>query len=300
MIDLRELHRSNLIEAKEKIELILGGEFNCFEEKELSRNLFRLALDPNNDSSKKAHLQALNNQLTEIFQNDYLKTEVVFTEFSKSITLFDQLTGFLSMTGNTYGANFIASQNLYRDAISSYSKHIPNLHQGDLDFAYIPMKLRLAIEFYFKNMIGFICAKKTALTGRNKGTVSDYPLSISEILRFLSHKKYKKYVTLPMRISTVRDINFWSNSLVHTGITSFSWQSLTAIDLLRPLFYTKHENGMIHIEGFNYLNLEFTQEDLNKDLNQFLSNRFSKVEVVTYQRSDKPIEGAYYDTRPQT
>ena len=294
MIDLNSIRKDNLIEANDKITAKLGEGYEPFSEKELSSLLFRKPLDPKCNESITAHLQAIKCQIEKVLSSSYQKDDVIFLEFSKSLTLFDDLTQAIGLTGHTRARNYIASQHLYCDAISSYQKYIVNLHTTDLDFAYIPMKLRLAIEFYFKNMLGFAYAQKKFLAGKRKDKIVDYPLSISELLRFYGHKKYNKYVKLPLDVSLIQDINYWSNKLVHTGIHSYAWQNLTAVDFLKPLFNTVRNDGSRHLEGFNYLNLDYEQEKMVEDLNKFLSNQRMEIKVLTYQRGDKPIEGAYY------
>lgn len=263
----------------------------------LSNLIYREQLDPKNQELVAAHIQSIKRQLDRLYNEDYFKTDEIFLEFSKSITLFDQFTKILQIEGGTYGDNFIASQNFYLDAVGSCKSHVPNFYQGSMEFACIPLKLRLAIEIYFKNMIGYISSSQEFLTGKRKGKVTLYPLSIADLLRFFSHKKYKKYCKLPIDIEILKDINFWSNSLVHTGVISFAWQNLEAVELLKSLFYTNHENGRIHIEGFNYLSPDFSQDDLEKDLNEFLSNYSRNVSIKLFPFSEKPIEGAFYYPR---
>jgi len=196
-----------------------------------------------------------------------------------------------------YGDNFIASQNFYLDAVGSYKKHVPNFYQGDMNFACIPLKLRLAIETYFKNMIGYASSTQEFLTGRRKGDISPYPLSISDLLRFFENKNYSKYIKSPVNLGVLRDINYWSNNLMHTGIISFAWQNLSAIDYLSPLFYTKHENGYIHLEGFNYFSPDHDQSELARDLSDFLSDRTKKISVYYFKFTEKPFEGAFFYPR---
>jgi len=162
MIDISQMHFDSLIEAKERIRGKYGDKIVFYNNEELSKNLLRESLDRHSVNSINAHLQALNYQLTKIIENEgvHLKTNSVYLAFSKGITLFDRLTDAIEMDGNVFGDNFIVSQSLYLDAISSFTKNVTNFHQGDLNFSYIPMKLRLAIEFYFKNMIGYVGAKK--------------------------------------------------------------------------------------------------------------------------------------------
>ncbi len=295
---ISESSLETLNEAKDKLKSNFSDRISSFSEKELSKKLLKEDLDKNNQASINAHLQSLNSQLDKILNKNssHLKHEVLYFEFAKGITLFDMITGVFDLRAIIRGANYISSQHFYKNAIGSYTKNVLCLYIGGLEFSCIPLNLRLGIEIYFKNLIGYTVAYKTNLTGKYKDKVNVYPLSISEILKFFSHKKYKKYIRLPMDINIIRNVNYWSNNLVHTGITTFPWQSMSAIDFLKPLFYTSHENGHLHIEGYNYLNLEYTQDNLNSDLNKFLSNNFRKIEVITAKRDDNkpPFEGAYY------
>jgi hypothetical protein len=284
--------------AKDKVDAKVDELKPNYDEAALSNLLFRTPLDKTNDNSTHAHLQAINTHLNKFFREDedprLVKRECLCLELSKSITLFDHLTNLLGIDGGMYGDNFIASQNFYLDAISSYKNYVPSFYQGDINFSCIPLKLRLAIEVYFKNIIGYEYSKQEILTGKRKGKTLDYPLSISDLLRFFSDKKYKKYVKLPINIEIVKDINYWSNNLMHTGVISFAWQNLTAIELLHPLFYTKHENGSLSIDGFNYLDLNQDQQALAKDLNIFLSDNHKKVDVQLFKHGKKPREGMFY------
>jgi hypothetical protein len=163
-----------------------------------------------------------------------------------------------------------------------------------VNFSCVPIKLRLAIEIYFKNMIGHIGSRQEFLVGKRKGEICDFPLSIADLLKFFSNKKYKKYANLPVRIQTVMDINYWSNNLIHTGITSFAWQNLLAMDFLAPLFRVKHENGDYSLEGFNYRDLRYGQQDLGRDLSNSLSDTRKRVTVGLLRIEEMPIEGMFY------
>ncbi|MBC3421951.1 hypothetical protein [Pseudomonas sp. RW3S2] len=289
------IHIANLWDAQIKIDAIDIP--NCFQDDEaFSQALFRGNLAQDESRVISAHLKAIKTQLKKVLNPAYelFKEDAVHLEFCKGITTFDQITKSIKLKGGTQGDNYIASQNLYLSAISSFRKFIPNFYQGDLELSLAPLKLRLAVEIYFKNMIGFIDAKTECLSGRRKGEIKPYPLSIADLLNFFSHRRYKKYAKIPMSIAIIKDINYWSNNLVHTGVISFPWQTMTAFDLLKPLFYTAKENGDRHLEGFNYLDRSFKQEDLTHDLNVFLSRHNNKVEVTCLKRTDRPLEGTYY------
>lgn len=298
MSQLAKLIQMDFMQSvKEKVDEKYDEIKPSFTDSELSALIYREQLYSNNKDLTAAHIQSIKRQLDKIYNEDYFKIDEIFLEFSKSITLFDRFTKALQIDGGVYGDNFIASQNFYLDAVGACKSHVPNFYQGSMEFACIPLKLRLAIEIYFKNMIGYISSSQEFLAGKRKGEVTLYPLSIADLLSFFSNRRYKKYCKLPVDIQVLKDINFWSNNLVHTGIISFAWQNLQAIELLKSLFYTKHENGSISIEGFNYLSPDFTQDDLEKDLNNFLSNQSRKVSIKLFQFSNKPIEGAFYHPR---
>lgn len=290
-----EINVINLRDAKNKIEAI-RRDSEVLDDVSFSRGLFRGGIRSGDETVIAAHLQSIDVQLGRILDSSHelLKMEALCLEFNKGITLFDRLTGSIGLDGGAFGDNFIASQDLYLAAISSYKKLVTVFHQGDMEISLMPLKLRLAIEIYFKNMIGYVSAKSVALSGRFKDKVSIYPLQISELLRFFSDKRYRKYAKLPVNLGIVSDINFWSNNLVHTGIVSFPWQSLSAVDLLAPLFNTRRDDGGLSIQGFNYLDLKYSQEELVRDLNFFISKNGRRVEVRCEKRSNRPIEGMFY------
>lgn len=295
MSDIAKLIQMNFMNSvKEKIDEKYEEINPLFTDSELSTLIYRGRLCSENKDLVAAHIQSIKRQLDRIYKEDFFKTDEIFLEFSKSITIFDRLTKMLQIDGGVYGDNLITSQNFYLDAVRACKKYVPNFYQGSMEFACIPLKLRLAIEIYFKNMIGYISSSQEFLSGKRKGEVIAYPLSIADLLNFFSNNRYKKYCELPVDIQVLKDINFWSNNLIHTGFISFAWQNLQAIELLKSLFNTKHNNGGIHIEGFNYLSRNFTQDDLKKDLNGFLSSQSRKVSIELFQFSNKPIEGAFY------
>lgn len=292
---IESLRRQNLTDARDKIENLCES-ITPLSDVKFSSALFRGEITPSNNIVVDSHLRSIQTQLNKVLNPTFelFKDDVLYLELCKGITTFDRVTQAIGLEGGTFGDNFVASQNLYLSAISSYRKYIPNFYQGDLDFSISPLKLRLAIEIYFKNMIGFVEAKSETLVGKHKGKISNYPLSISDLLRFFNDRRFRKYAKIPMPLSIIQDINYWSNNLVHTGIISYPWQTMTAIDFLKPLFYTARKDGSTHIEGFNYLDLSFEQESLVDDLSGFLSGRGKKVEVLCLKRTSRPLEGAYY------
>ncbi|WP_447878459.1 hypothetical protein [Serratia fonticola] len=265
-------------------------------ELEFSKNLFRIPLDKKNYKSISAHLQSLHKWLNDILdeeKNKNYKTDQLYIEFKKNISIFDNYTNVLGMTGYIQADNFITGNSFYRDAVASYMKPIPQFYIGDYDIACIPIKLRMAIECYIKNMIGFISAKQIILNGKKKGKESDYVISISKLLQFFQDDEYKKYANLPVNPSILQDINYWANSFMHTGVTLFPWQSLSAIELLEPMFKHWNESKKFSLHGFNSLNMEHSFNDLVKDLNTFLSSDHKKVEITLLPRSKYPTEGVY-------
>lgn len=261
----------------------------------LSDYLFRRDVSNGDKSVISAHLTTIENQLEKILnpENEHFKHEGLFLEYSKGITRFNDLTKSIPVEGRTLADNMIISQHFYQSARSAYMAASVR-YQGNLDISIIPIKLRLAIEVYFKNMIGFSSAKITYLKGRRKGEESNFPLKISQLLSFFADIRYKKYANLPIPISILKDINSWSNKLIHTGFISYPWQSIAAVELLEPLFKTHLENDNWNLEGFNYLNLDFTKNQLTKSLGEYLSNSTASVVVDCFERSERPIEGCYY------
>lgn len=287
-----------LIEAKAKIDAAFNSENPLPEDKYYSNLIFRRKLDANQADVINAHVQAIHKHINKLFAESHsIKIPPLVLEFSKSIAQFDSITKHLNINGGVYGDNCIASQYFYINAVSAFRECTPNLYQGDMDFACIPLKLRLAIEIYFKNMIGYVSSEQTHLTGHKKGSKSPYPLSIADLLKFFNDKYFNKYIKSPIQLEVLMDINYWSNNLMHTGIISFAWQNLTAIDLLMPLFTTQHQEGAIDIQGFNYLSPDHDLKDLQKDLNTYLSNQHRRVDVTLLNIKDKPAEGSFYYPR---
>ena len=262
---------------------------------QLSNYLFRREVRDRDKSVISAHLTTIESQLEKILnpENRHFKHEGLFLEYSKGITRFNELTMSIPVEGGTLADNMIIGQHFYQSARSAYMMAAV-LYQGNLDISIIPIKLRLAIEVYFKNLIGFSSAKGTYLSGRRKGKEFNFPLQISDLLSFFSHEKYKKYADFPVSISILKDINFWSNKLIHTGLISYPWQSIAAVELLEPLFKTKLDDGRWNLEGFNYLNLDFSQDQLACDLGEYLSTPRVNVVVDCFERGGRSVEGAYY------
>ncbi len=281
------------------IKNIISRESETTEEippEKLSNYLFRRDVSDGDKSVISAHLTTIEKQLENILnlENKYFKHEGLFLEYSKGITRFNSLTRSIPVDGGTLADNIIISQHFYQSARSAYMT-TPVLYQGNLDISIIPIKLRLAIEIYFKNMIGFSSAKITYLKGRKKGVELNFPLNISQLLSFFADSRYKKYANLPISISILKDINSWANKLIHTGFISYPWQSIAAIELLRPLFQTHLDNKHWNLEGFNYLNLDYTKNQLTQSLNEYLSSPTASVVVDCAERSNMSIEGSYYD-----
>ncbi|MGE8361410.1 hypothetical protein [Pseudomonas sp.] len=298
MSDIVALLRMNfMLGVKEKVDAKYEEIKPSFTNAELSKLIYKRQLTSSDEELKAAHIQSIKRQLDKIYSQGSPNLDGIFLEFSKSITLFDELTKALQIEGGTYGDNFIASRDFYLSAVRSFAAYVPIFYQGDMEFACIPLKLRLAIEVYFKNMIGYIASTQEFLSGKKIGNVAPYPLSIADLLRFFSDMRYSKYCKLPIDIDILKNINFWSNNLVHTGVISFAWQNLEAVELLEPLFRAAHEDGRSHLKGFNYLSAGFALSDLEKDLNEFLSNKSRKVSVKLSLPLNKPIEGEFYYPR---
>ncbi|WP_410737950.1 hypothetical protein [Citrobacter portucalensis] len=289
------LGRSFLTEAKEKCEHVKNKVFldEKLTEIERLKYVFNNDIRINNKKLISAHLQALHTQLKKILSPELettFKTEGLFVEFSKGITIFDHITKILAMQGGTYGDNTVFSNNFYYDASRAVQKMPHPFYQGDLEIACIPMKLRLAIELYIKNMIEFKGAKKK----NKKGKDINYTVKISELLDFFQDKRFVKYANLPVSIDTLKVINSWSNKFIHSGVIPLPWQSLTAIDMLYPLFKIWSNNKEFSLNGFNFINLNYSQDEMVKDLNLFLSEKSkSLITVELYPRCERPFEGVY-------
>ncbi|MFU4813142.1 hypothetical protein ACM706_18505 [Pseudomonas aeruginosa] len=291
---LAVLQFQNLCLIKDAISRTIDAQEEVSPE-QLSNYLFRREVGDRDKAVISAHLTTIEGQLEKILnlENKYYKQQGLFLEYSKGITRFNELTNSIPVEGGTLADNMIIGQHFYQSARSTYIK-APVLYQGNLDISMIPIKLRLAIEVYFKNLIGFSSAKSTYLSGKRKGKEFNFSLKISDLLSFFSHAEYKKYADLPVSISILKDINVWSNNLIHTGLISYPWQSIAAVELLKPLFKTELDDGRWNIEGFNYLNLNYAQEALAEDLGKYLSNQKAGVVVNLFKRGGRPVEGSYY------
>ncbi|KHS76247.1 hypothetical protein RC79_06565 [Pectobacterium brasiliense] len=289
------LGRSFLTEAKEKCEHEKNKIFldEKLTEIEILKHVFNDDFRVKNKKLISAHLQALHTQLQKILSPELestFKIEGLFVEFAKGITIFDHITKTLEMQGGTYGDNRVFSNNFYYDASRAIQKRPHPFYQGDLEIACIPMKLRLAIELYIKNMIGFKGAKKKNRIGK----VVNHTVKISELLNFFQDKYFIKYVNLPVSIDTLKVINTWSNKFIHSGVIPLPWQSLTAIDMLYPLFNIWRDDKEFSLNGFNFINLNHSQDEMLKDLNLFLSEKSKSIITVELSpRCERPFEGVY-------
>ncbi|WP_157037510.1 hypothetical protein [Erwinia piriflorinigrans] len=287
--------RSFLEEAKEKCEheknsQLLNKELT---DTEFLKHIFSDDLNSKNKEIISIHLQALHTHLKKILSpesENTFKTEGLYVEFAKGITIFDGITKTLEMEGGTYGDNTVFSNNFYYDASRAIKKMPHPFYQGDLEIACIPMKLRLAIELYIKNMIEYKGAKKKYKKGKER----NYSVTIAELLGFFQNEKFNKYVDLPVSINTLRSINTWSNKFIHSGIIPLPWQSLTAIDMLYPLFSIWNDDRNFSLNGFNFINLNYSQDEMLKDLNAYLSEKSKMpITVELYPRCEHPFEGTY-------
>ncbi|UYM16213.1 hypothetical protein [Endozoicomonas euniceicola] len=296
-MDTTKFSKDVLIEACETLERnhSLSNEPEYFANPTNASILFRKNISKKSTRVIDTHHQAIFNCVKNILEkNDsYRYDNLLITEFARDITTFDCLTESLKLKSKTYADRYLTSSDIYMDAQSAYRGPIVKSYTANFDFALLPMKLRLAIEVYFKNMIGFIKAEYKIKKGHKKNKTGDEQIQISQILNFFSEDENKEFANLPVDILLIKYINFWSNSFVHSGIISLAWQGLTAVELLSPLFNSNNHDGRIDINGFNYINLSKTEIELQSKISRYLSTDFKDVNILLEKRRARPIEGSY-------
>lgn len=166
-------------------------------------------------------------------------------------------------------SDFLSSDQFFLHAKFSYFTRkdmIPATTQRNFAVSSMPILIRQAIEIKVKNMIGL-----EKVTKKNGDFTS---ISISRILDFFIENP--SYFDMPVSFETLKAINEWTNSFVHTGIIPFCWQSLEAIDLIEKLFSTADkESGAWHLNGFSYLSKETSLTELKNSLDKKLNANFT-------------------------
>lgn len=194
------------------------------------------------------------------------------SELICDISLLDQISGHrLNFDGEIQRDNYISSDQFFLNAKFAFftNKYIAETTSRNFNFSSMPTLLRQSIEIKLKNMIGL-----QGVTNINGGFKL---VSISSLLEFF--KNNKKFLIFPVGIETLKSINTWTNTFVHTGVTPFCWQSLEAIDLIEKLFSIKdEESGSIHLHGFTYLNKGVTLKDIESALNDEFNAIFTLKE----------------------
>ena len=290
------IHENNLYilqEITEKVNEKYKEISPDFSDIELSNLLFGKTKKKDNNKIIPAHVQAIKKQLDLINEESFEKNRVVIHEFCSSIAWFNRFNNTFQLNGGTYRSNYLTSRDCYVDALQAI-RSMPQFYQGSIEFARIPVMLRLAIEIHFKNMLGIQAVYQ------KKGEAEDrYDISISNLLDFFGKAAGKKFCNLPIDIQIIQNINYWSNSFIHSGVLNYAWQSLQAIDFLAPLFKIEHENGGYSLEGYNYLSPDFSQDEIIKDLENFLSHKRKNIQIrIDYEKfSEEPLEGQFYYPR---
>lgn len=189
------------------------------------------------------------------------------------ISLLNQISSNqLKLDNKIQRDNYISSHQFFLNAKFSFftNKYIAETTSRNFNFSSMPTLIRQSIEIKLKNMIG--------LQGVTNKNGSFKLVSISALLEFFRNNK--KFLIFPVPIETLKSINTWTNTFVHTGVTPFCWQSLEAIDLIEKLFSIEdEESGTIHLHGFTYLNNGMT---LNK-IELALNNEFNAIFTLKEQ-----------------
>lgn len=273
---------SVLKELKETIE-------REFLKEEITDDAFveNLYSDDINDKWFLSQCQSICNQIEKIVNKDSKFNEFysqILTDNDKirlsqelicDISYLEQLTGYqykINKEGEKISRpDYLSSNLFFLHAKFSYftNQHIPETTSRHFAFSSMPTLIRQAIELKVKRMIGL-----EKVTKKNGGFKM---IGISSILDFFI--KNSSYFNMPVPFKTLKDINGWTNSFVHTGIAPFCWQSLEAIDLIEKLFSIE-ESGAWDIEGFSYLKISLTE------LKDFLDSEFDADFTLTVNRTE--------------
>lgn len=173
-------------------------------------------------------------------------------------------------------ANYLTSNSFFLHAKFALftNKLIPSTTNRDFSIASMPTLIRQSIELKIKNMIGF--DKVTKDDGGYK------QVTISSILNFF--KENPELLDLPLPIEYLIAINRWTNNFVHSGIASFSWQSLEAVDIIECLFSIKDDaTNRVNLDGFSYIKRGVLLDDIKTKLD----NKFKAV----FYLNETSIEG---------
>ena len=279
----RELKKLKFEDPENNLELL-----NQIKEKIIQRNprvleitssnkfaadLFQVHVD---EKWKLAQCRSIINQITKMSSGNLpFLTWKVTKEFILDISLFDQETGAVDWDTIVDSPNRFSSMEFFLNAKFAYTDNyrpIP-LNGRRFLFATTPTLVRQAIELKIKSMLGI----KSII---NRNTTKAASVAISDLLRFL--RENPKIAKLPVDVQTLIAINKWANGFTHTGITSYAWQSLEAIDFIEPMFAIKNDE-IVNLEGFNYLNKEYSKQQLKRQLEKFFRLKGIEIQVTLHK-----------------
>lgn len=190
------------------------------------------------------------------------------------ISLLNQISSnLLKLDNQIQRDNYISSNQFFLHAKFSFftNKCIAETTSRNFNFSSMPTLIRQSIEIKLKNMIGL-----QGVTNKKGGFKL---VTISALLEFFKESE-EEFLIFPVPIETLKSINSWTNTFVHTGVAPFCWQSLEAIDLIEKLFSIKDEkSGSIHLHGFTRLNEGVTLSDIEQALN----NKFNAIFTLKKQ-----------------
>lgn len=182
----------------------------------------------------------------------------------------------LKLDGSSCRDHYVPSIQFFLHAKFSCftNKNIIETTNRNFLFSSMPTLIRQAIEIKMSGMIGL-----EGVTNTNGGFKL---VGISKILDFFNDEG-KNFLNLPLPIATLTAINSWTNGFTHTGVTTFCWQSLEAIDLIEPLFEIKDkESRACCINGFSYIaegiSLETIKDALDKKFDATFNLNIRSIE----------------------
>ncbi len=237
-----------------------------------------------------AQYQAALNQIEKLTNNSSKFNEYYSTILTESdwmlitqeliydLHLLNQITHkSLELDGEIQRDNYLSSHQFFLHAKFGFftEKHIVETTNRNFNFSMMPTLIRQAIEIKIKNMIGL--EKVTQKNGRFK------IIPINSLLDFFERNDF---ISIGVPISTLKSVNTWTNTFVHTGITPFCWQSLEAIDLIEACFSIKdEESGSLHLHGFSRLKHGKNLHDIQNELNEHFDANFTL--------NERSIEGKF-------
>lgn len=213
--------------------------------------------------------------------DDFYKNHILDGFFTKDdiLRLSQEIIYDISMlnylSGNRIGindkvcinrANYISSEQFFLNAkFAVFSKKaIVSSTSRDMFYSLIPTLIRQAIETKIKNSLGIESIEP-------RGTI----ISISNYIKFI--KNNKELFCFPVSMDSLSVINKWTNTFIHTGVTSYIWQSMEAIDIIEPMFTSYDENKRFNLNGFYYHNEGVTLNKVEEEINKYFLKKSKKI-----------------------